>query len=115
VGCLLAYASFATRSLWSPLPGFGIAALVLTTAAVAIRLVWRGHRFAPLSIGIAGVALFATFLSLGWLFPVVHASSEPPSIFEQYWYPTSLVVIAALSIGGTWASWYLLPMRSNER
>jgi len=85
------------RAYWSPLPGVLVGVVLLVNAALAVWHVWRGTARAPVVIGVAGGCALGAMLGLDWLFPIVNATSEPPSVMERLWYPLALVLLTALT------------------
>lgn len=102
VGLTLIAISYEVRRYWSPTPGVFLGSLTIVTAAVAARQLWRATGAAPPALAVAGLAACASVVAVPWLFPLVHASSEPPSFLEAYGYWTAVLSVAILAIVATW-------------
>ena len=102
LGIALIVISFRVRRYWSPTPGVLTGAIVTMTSALAAVQLWRAGRHAAVVFAGAGIAAFAMVYALPWLFPLVHASTEPPSFFEAYGYETALILLVLLVSPLTW-------------
>ena len=102
LGIALIVISFRVRRYWSPTPGVLTGALVTMASALAALQLWRAARNAAVIFAVAGIAAFVMVYALPWLFPLVHASSEPPSFFEAYGYETALILLVLLVLPLTW-------------
>ena len=85
------------RAYWSPVPGLLAGGVLLMTAALAIWQLWRGTARAPIALGIAGSCAFGALLALDRLFPLITATTEPPTVLERLWYPVTLVLLVAVT------------------
>jgi hypothetical protein len=97
-----AWWTWQSREYWSPVPGIAVASLVLVTACVAIWTLWSGRPFAPTAIALNGVCTLGMAVALPWLFPIVIATTEPPTLFERVRYPLGVVAIVVCSVVYVW-------------
>jgi hypothetical protein len=87
------------RPYFPPARGVLAGAIVLVTAGIATNQLWRATRTAPALLLAAGAFLFTVVGALPWLFPLVNASSEPPSFLERYAFPAVLLLILIVTLG----------------
>jgi hypothetical protein len=102
LGALLICNSVAFRSVVPPGRGIVVGAIVMAAAAVSIHQLWRGTRRSPAALLASTAATFGAVFAMHWIFPVVNASSEPPSFFEAHGWWLALFVLLALSTAGLW-------------
>jgi hypothetical protein len=85
------------RVYWSPLRGILVGSVLLVTSVLAVWQLWRGTARAPIALGMAGCCALGALLALDWLFPLINATTEPPSVLERLWYPLTLVLLTAVT------------------
>lgn len=102
LGLALIVISYRVRRYWSPTPGVLVGITVTTASALAILQLWRAARNAAVVFAAAGIAVFGMVYALPWLFPLVHATTEPLSFLEAHGYETALVLVAAIVGLSTW-------------
>ena len=88
-------------TLLTPIP-LAVSFVLAPLSALAALQLWRAARNAAVIFAVAGIAAFVMVYALPWLFPLVHASSEPPSFFEAYAYETALVLVVLIVAPLTW-------------
>jgi hypothetical protein len=102
LGVALIVISFRVRRYWSPTPGVLIGSIVTTASSLAAFQLWRAARNAAVVFAAAGMTVIGLVYALPWLFPLVHASTEPPSFLEAHGYETALGLVAAIVALLTW-------------
>ena len=105
-GVALSVGSVQARRYWAPAPGILVGSIV--SAAVAARQLWQVARNATAAIACAGVCGFGALYATPSLFPLVNASSEPPSFLLLHGFSIALFTAAALTAAGTWLTYRAL-------
>jgi len=91
-------ASFSSRQSWSPVPGCGAGGVLAIVGAITIRQLWLARLRAPQWLAVSGIAAITVLLLLSRIFPIVDASSEPPSLLQRTWYPTTLGLVSVFTL-----------------
>ena len=93
IGCL----ALLLRAYVPPAFGLVVSGSVVAGGAIAIRQLWRASPLAPIGLAVSGAITLCALLSLDRVIPLVNASSEPPSVFQRYWYPATFAFIVLLT------------------
>ena len=107
LGVAIAALTVPFRHFWSPVPGVGAGLLMAFVGAAACRELWRAGSRSVVAVIVSGALTLSVFLFFDFLFPLVNASSEAPSIFARLWYPgtvSTIIVLTSLSARAARAS-----------
>lgn len=104
LGLAIAVATVPFRRYWSPVPGVSAGLLTAVVGAVACRELWRAGSWSVVAAVASGALTLALFLFFNYFFPLVQATTEPPSIVERFWYPAIVVTIVVLTCLAAWGA-----------
>jgi len=93
-GAWVITATASLRQYWSPVPGYLAGTSLVLVAMVTVRQLWLPKSRAALWVGISGGVTTVVLLLLGYVFPLVNATTEPPSLIWRAWY----LIVFALAV-----------------
>lgn len=103
-GALVVDGAVRLRQYLSPVPGYAVGGVVVVAAAMAARELWKATPRAPAAMLASGGVTIIALRLLFWVFPLVNASDEAPSIFAQMLYPGALAFSLLASSAAAWAA-----------
>lgn len=98
VGAYIIHFAIVAREVFPPHTGILTGLAVIAAAAVAAWQLWRSARGTSAVLLVAGLCALTGLGALPEIFPIVHASSEPPSFLESHGYEMAIGVVVLTTI-----------------
>ena len=102
------------REIFSPTLGVLIGALILLIAMAAVGTLLATSRWSVPALLLAGASAWGSFFALPRIYPLVNASSEPPSFLALYGWRGAMILVSLATVASAFWVQSLLRAESSQ-